>query len=141
MPIGVCIRVKEVSSETRKKMSERHKGHKVSYETRTKISKAVTGKKRTEEQCRAIFDRVFQGNSASQAAGRQRAQKLYPVPLPCKCCGVTAQEARIDRHHKDGNTLNNAFDNIEFLCASCHTKQHIFEWLDPPGAKSEVMPL
>lgn len=48
--------------------------------------------------------------------GRRRAQRLYKTMLPCERCGGKSY----DRHHIDGNTLNNAPGNIQFLCRKCH---------------------
>lgn len=48
--------------------------------------------------------------------GRRRAQRLYREICSCEKCG----KAAMDRHHVDGNTLNNDPANIEFLCRRCH---------------------
>jgi ribosome-binding protein aMBF1 (putative translation factor) len=56
------------------------------------------------------------GNKASIKAGRLRALRMFPATTPCERCGKQTAE----RHHKDGNTLNNARDNIRFLCRRCH---------------------
>lgn len=56
-------------------------------------------------------------NVKNKEAGRQRAQKLYKLPDNCERCGSTKS---IERHHKDENTLNNAPENIAFLCRKCH---------------------
>jgi hypothetical protein len=50
-------------------------------------------------------------------AGRLRAQRWYPMQA-CECCGAEGK----DRHHRDGNPLNNAPENIAFLCRRCHMK-------------------
>jgi len=55
-------------------------------------------------------------NVERPAAGRLRALRLYPHLPPCQCGGKS------ERHHKDGNTLNNAPDNIEFKCRRCHMR-------------------
>ena len=36
-------------------------------------------------------------------------------------CSIEGCGARAERHHKDGNTKNNAPENIEFLCHRHHT--------------------
>ena len=48
-------------------------------------------------------------------AGRKRARKLFDLSL-CNKCGKSG----IDRHHKDGNPLNNTPENVEILCRRCH---------------------
>lgn len=56
------------------------------------------------------------GDAVSEKAGRKRALRAYPTIGPCEACGATKTE----RHHKDGNTANNAPDNIAALCRRCH---------------------
>ena len=55
---------------------------------------------------------------ATAQAGRKRARQLYPGPLECEVCGAPAE-----RHHKDGNTLNNAAENVAFLCRKHHINE------------------
>lgn len=56
--------------------------------------------------------------STSVASGHQEAQRLYPDPLgDCEMCGT---EPAHDRHHIDGNTLDNRRVNVWFLCVRCH---------------------
>ena len=55
---------------------------------------------------------------ASDKAGRQRARKLYPIAEDQECDRCTAEAT--ERHHIDGNPLNNERSNIEYLCTPCH---------------------
>lgn len=57
----------------------------------------------------------WKGNNLSQVGGRKRALKWFSKK-PCESCGSEKSE----RHHKDGNTLNNDSSNIAFLCRRCH---------------------
>ena len=59
---------------------------------------------------------AWQADAVSEKGGRKRALRLYPEIGPCIKCGATKAE----RHHKDGNTANNAPENIEGLCRRCH---------------------
>jgi len=53
-------------------------------------------------------------------AGHSWAQRHYPLEgVACVDCGVAARE----RHHVDGNSFNNAPENVAFLCTSCHRKR------------------
>jgi hypothetical protein len=56
---------------------------------------------------------------ASVSTGRDRARKLYARIGPCERC----RNPRAERHHRDGNTLNNRQSNIAILCRRCHMKE------------------
>lgn len=58
---------------------------------------------------------AWKGDQAKADAGRARARKSYILGL-CAQCGQPGS----DRHHRDGNTLNNTPENIEILCRRCH---------------------
>jgi hypothetical protein len=79
------------------------------------------GYKQTPEHIRKRFlngSPNRKGDNATTKAGRTRALRMFPVlPDGCETCGAGK---RLDRHHKDGNTLNNNRDNIAFLCRKCH---------------------
>ncbi|KKK49301.1 hypothetical protein LCGC14_3136420 [marine sediment metagenome] len=57
----------------------------------------------------------WRGDKATVLSGRDRARRMYPVPKPCTMCGEKGE-----RHHKDGNTLNNEPINIDWLCRRHH---------------------
>jgi hypothetical protein len=60
----------------------------------------------------------WKGDKATKEAGRARARSMYEI-INCEKCGKPA----VDRHHKDGNTLNNKPSNIIPLCRRCHMKE------------------
>ena len=55
-------------------------------------------------------------NDAKPRTGNARAEKMYPTLGKCSLCFHKA----IDRHHMDGNTLNNKETNIAPLCRYHH---------------------
>ena len=57
----------------------------------------------------------WRGDQASPFSGRDRARRMYPFPKPCAVCGLKAE-----RHHKDGDALNNEPWNIDWLCRKHH---------------------
>lgn len=64
---------------------------------------------------------LWKGDTAiGKHTGHRRAQTLYPAPGACEQCGDQAG----DRHHRDGNPLNNHPDNVAFMCRSCHMLIH-----------------
>ncbi len=52
--------------------------------------------------------------------GHWRARQKYPVIGNCERC---VEKPATDRHHKDGNTLNNDRSNVAFLCRKCHMEE------------------
>jgi hypothetical protein len=58
---------------------------------------------------------MWKGELASAGAGRFRARKKYKLGK-CENCGKEAT----DRHHRDGNPLNNDPPNVKILCRKCH---------------------
>ncbi len=58
------------------------------------------------------------GDNATERTGRSRAERLFPVIGPCVKCGNRKSE----RHHKNGNTLDNRKSNIAVLCRRCHMR-------------------
>ena len=43
---------------------------------------------------------------------------------PCELCGCEYGSTRFEMHHKDFNRKNNDLDNFQWLCVSCHKKEH-----------------
>lgn len=43
---------------------------------------------------------------------------------PCEICGCAYGSTRFEMHHKDFNRKNNDTDNFQWLCVSCHKKEH-----------------
>ena len=60
---------------------------------------------------------LWKGAEASIRTGRTRALRWFPSG-PCIECGDLVSE----RHHEDGDTLNNHPSNIKMLCRLCHMK-------------------
>lgn len=61
----------------------------------------------------------WKGDAAGQQAGRMRCQALYPAPLGM-CEREGCQSDAHDRHHINGNTLDNDRSNVAFLCTFHH---------------------
>lgn len=75
------------------------------------------GIKKDQSKQRGQGNPNWKGDNVRKEQGRSRARKLYDLGI-CEQCGVPAS----DRHHKDGNTLNNTRSNIAMLCRRCHMK-------------------
>jgi endogenous inhibitor of DNA gyrase (YacG/DUF329 family) len=66
---------------------------------------------------------VGENSTNPKETGRHRAQANFPAG-PCEHCGASPDQKRIERHHKDLNTLNNNSENVVLLCRKCHCDAH-----------------
>ena len=66
-------------------------------------------------------DGIGQQWSTAHHSARSIAYSIKEMPKVCELCG---SDRNIDVHHKDGNHLNNSFDNLITVCRSCHLKLH-----------------
>lgn len=61
----------------------------------------------------------WKANSINKNTGHIRARRKFHQKENCNFCG----KAKAERHHQDGNPMNNNKDNIIWLCRSCHMKE------------------
>ncbi len=131
----------KVSDETRKRLSNSHKGQKswnkdktgiYSEKTKKRMSLAHIGKKFSEEHKRNISINMMKCRTDGYCDAW--GDKEYKDDLrkdECSDCGMTTEESlfewgqRLGLHHKDGNKENCHPDNIDTLCRSCHA---IADW-------------
>jgi len=54
---------------------------------------------------------------------KARAYKVATTPL-CERCARQGRTVLVQQvHHKDGDTSNNAWENLESLCTACHGRE------------------
>ncbi len=58
----------------------------------------------------------WKGMNVPKKCGGRRARRLFEIVGPCELCRKRAT----DRHHRDGNPLNNDPNNLQALCRKCH---------------------
>jgi uncharacterized protein YlaI len=58
-------------------------------------------------------------STTTPAGGRQYARRRFRLPAICAECEVAPA---VDRHHWDGNPLNNAPTNLYPVCRACHLR-------------------
>jgi hypothetical protein len=68
-------------------------------------------------EARGPANHNWKGDVARVASGRARARRAYDLG-PCVECGQPGR----DRHHLDGDTLNNTPENVRALCRRCHMR-------------------
>lgn len=105
------------SEATRAKMSLARTGNRnvnygkhLSEETKAKLRATRLGKRLSEETRKKLSIAHLGGRQPSQKTGRKRAEKLFPCP------------SGLERHHIDGNTLNNSPENIALVTRAQHAK-------------------
>jgi hypothetical protein len=70
-------------------------------------------------------DHLVRAVTKPDKTGRQRALLLYPDTKPCEVCGKSGRgRGVVDRHHRDSDRMNNAPENIAFLCRKDHLAAH-----------------
>ena len=55
---------------------------------------------------------------------KYRVYALNKLVNECNRCKYSANLAALHVHHKDRNRNNNELDNLEILCANCHSIEH-----------------
>lgn len=107
---------KHPSEETREKMRLAHLGsHNINYgkplseEHKAKIRATKIGKPLSKFHKEKLSESHLKGRIPTEKTGRKRAEKLFPCPKG------------MERHHIDGNPLNNVKENIMFVTR----KQHV----------------
>lgn len=83
------------------------------------------------QECMAAGFRGREQPNVLPAQGRYRARAQGGPKVSCANCGSTT---RLDRHHIDGNPLNNSPENLVDLCRRCRLREHKPERLcEVPG--------
>ena len=47
-------------------------------------------------------------------------KRLARTPAKCKKCGKDALQTKLELHHNDGDSSNDAWQNIVIYCRACH---------------------
>jgi len=125
-------------------------GHEVSDETKHKVSLGNSGKVRTQEHkdkiSRSLRKRWSSGEFDTIHVGEYNrlwrgGTKPYPKEFNndlrsliklrddnrCRICDKSVSGRHGQVHHIDGDKKNNSEDNLILLCASCHSKIHLFD--------------
>ena len=120
---------KRHSKSTKKKISEKKKGCKVSLETREKISMAFKGSKHPNWLGGKSFEPYgLEFNNDLREVIRNRDRRK------CFICEKTELESgeKLHCHHIDYNKNNNNPNNLISLCRSCHMRTNYNReyWID-----------
>ena len=68
------------------------------------------------------FQSIPDGNSVLFLS---KQKKCFDEKMPCSICGKDfSPDLRFELHHKDLDRTNNNDENLQWLCCSCHKKEH-----------------
>lgn len=129
---AIALKGNKHSEETRKKMSEAHKGKKLTKEHIEKSRISRTGVKRTEEQKMNISISLMKPilNRGYCGVWNDKEFKESCRKNNCEICNLSADGSfekykhKLVLHHIDNDKLNMHPDNLQTLCCSCHPKVH-----------------
>jgi len=103
------------------------------FRTPSQLTKSKSGLYFCNKTCKTSAQQVF-GNTktiseilpAHYGAGTSnyRQLALREHGEVCNRCGYNKLTACLQVHHKDHDHANNDIDNLEVLCANCHTEEH-----------------
>lgn len=69
-------------------------------------------------------DSPFWKGGCWATAHKQARQVMLEAAIPKVCADCGTSIGYIGVHHLDGNENNNALDNLQYLCKSCHKLLH-----------------
>ena len=75
------------------------------------------------ECMRMAFLKIGSFNQKYRTA-HQTAVNIFKMIQPEKKCSICGKIGKLDIHHKDHNYQNNSLENLQYLCRSCHNKEH-----------------
>ncbi|GAB6880393.1 hypothetical protein JCM17823_26670 [Halorubrum gandharaense] len=140
--IAESLSGREVSDETRRRMSEAQQGRTLSEATRSKIAKALTGMERPSSTRRAMSEASAGANNANWKGGYGRRygsgwsparDAAHESQEECEHCGHDGSDRRLEVHHvvpvrrfreSEAFELSDAHhpNNLRVLCRLCHIK-------------------
>lgn len=98
------------------------------FKSKSKADKSKSGLLFCSRECKDLAQTYISeiqpehyGKGSGSASYREKAFRYYKNV--CSMCGYSNKNA-LEVHHKDKNRDNNSIDNLEILCANCHTLTH-----------------
>ena len=101
-------------------------------------------KARTDNKIAAWLSGEDNGmKGTNQLSSTIRKYLLEKAGYKCQKCGwgetnPVTQKVPLDIHHKDGNYMNNAENNLEVLCPNCHSLTPNYKVLNSSGRENRM---
>lgn len=95
------------------------------YGKRIEDFKVFNNRKYCDKECMRKGFIKKDGNGQQWSPAHHSARSIvYTIENRPRVCELCGSDKNIDIHHKDGNHLNNATENLMAVCRSCHMKLH-----------------
>ena len=100
-----------------------------SYRPKSKLNNSRSGLYFCDRICKEAAQRynpLIQPDHYGTGNGKYNYRKraLEEKGERCNRCGYTSDSRALQVHHIDRNRENNSIDNLEVLCANCHSIEH-----------------
>lgn len=83
-----------------------------------------------QERKKVFLSGGYAGTEMLYSVGRwNRDLLIEQLGYKCNCCGISEWNGKpltLEVNHKDGKSVNNVIENLEFLCANCHSQTDTF---------------
>lgn len=91
----------------------------------SEIKKSDSGKFFCNKSCFASYSNLGKVRNWKDGASSYRERALRELPNKCNRCGYKEYTKVLEVHHKDHDRANNSLNNLEVLCPTCHTVEHL----------------
>ena len=103
---------------------------------KNKLNKSKSGHYFCNSECKNAAQQVYKNTKTiseilpahyGTGTSNYREIALRELGAVCNRCGYDKCTASLQVHHKNYNHKDNDIDNLEVLCANCHTEEHYGE--------------
>lgn len=97
------------------------------YKNNSKLENSRSGLYFCSRECKDIgqtYIKAIQPGHYGAGYSDYRSRALKEYGASCNRCNYSANIAAIQVHHKDHDKSNNSIENLEVLCANCHSIEH-----------------
>jgi hypothetical protein len=129
--IGVKLKNRTFSEESRRKMSKSQRSKTLTEEHRTNIGKGVSGSRNRFWKDGRSYDKDDYGGLFTETLKTTVRRRDGNLCQECK----TPSDTTLHVHHIDCNKLNNDTNNLISLCQNCHSIIHSTKGYVPNNPK------
>ena len=94
----------------------------------SQIKKSKSGTFFCNKSCSASFNNKGVRRNYTDGSGSYRIRAIREFGAICNRCEYKEYEKVLQVHHKDHNRNNNETCNLEVLCPTCHSVEHLVKY-------------